>query len=68
MKLLELKHLIEEIIENDADAVNADVLVDTEARRYNAHMIDVKGCYHLEKEAGLGNAVYLTIDYSGSDI
>jgi len=67
MTLRELKKRIDEILEVDPTKIDAGVLVDTEARRFNAHMIDVVNIWDLDHECGMGNIVYLSLDYSGTD-
>lgn len=67
--LLQLKQEIDKILETRPELSDAVVLIDTEAREFSAHMIDVTSIYAEDKEAfeGMGRAwVTLTPDYKGA--
>ena len=68
--LLQLKQEIDKLLEARPELADARVLIDTEAREFNVHMIDVTSIYADDQECfdgmGCGPWVTLTPDYSGA--
>ena len=70
MTLGELKSKIDQLIEKSPRAANSEVLVDTEARRFHAHYIQVENIYFDAEfcdAAGLGDFSTLHIDLTGAE-
>ena len=71
MTLLELKHEIEKILKEHPRAKNARILVDTEARRFNAHMIELERFYYDPEyvdSMGGEEFCYFIPDYKGTEL
>jgi len=65
--LLQLKQEVDRLLETRPELSNARVLIDTEAREFHAHMIDITSIYAEDQEGfeGMGMKwVTVTPDYS----
>lgn len=51
MTLQELKIQVDNLLSERPELANADILVDTEARRFNVHMVQVDNIYAEDPEA-----------------
>lgn len=50
MTLQELKIQVDNLLSERPELANADILVDTEARRFNVHMVQVESIYAEDPE------------------
>jgi hypothetical protein len=68
MTLHELKSKIDAILEQNPDASWSTVLVDTEARKFPAHMIGMKNVYYdpSNSESMGYDITMITIDLTGA--
>ena len=69
MTAKELRDALNDMFQSNPDMLEARVVVDTEARRFNAHLIGADGVYDMSnEESGTGDIVYLTLDTRGSEL
>ena len=67
--LLQLKQDVDKLLNERPHLADATVLIDTEARTFNAHMIDITNVYAEDDEGfeGMGRKwVTITPDYQGT--